>query len=52
MTATAMRMAEDARYHNEMNYRMAKGLVTGNITSAVIRYAEMIVGIHDKEEGL
>jgi hypothetical protein len=48
MTATAVQIQRDAKNKLYMDYLMAKALLTGQIDSKVIKWAEEIVYVYEK----
>lgn len=52
MTAVAMELNREAQYHHEMSYKLACSYLTGKIDSQVVKYAEMIKSIYEKEKEL
>jgi len=43
------RLARETKYVAKMNYLMAKALLTGKISSEVVRWAEELVSVYGKE---
>ena len=49
MTAMAASMAEETAFRMRMDYLMAKALLTGQLDSRVIKWAEQVVSIYERE---
>jgi len=49
---TSISMAHEAEHRHEMTLRMANAIITGKIDSEIVKYAEMLIDVDEREKEL